>query len=116
MPIVLQGSFTDDYGSNYVISGKEWQHGKNMKYHLLHYDKTGNFLIARNDDANPTEPGLYTRIDITFFKNAEPWLWGYCLTAYDASTLKTAMETPAADSLNPRKGCNGYPFTRMKRK
>ncbi len=115
IPAALLGSFKDDYGSNYTITNTEWAQGKNIKYHLLFYNKEANFLIAKNDDANPSGGGLYTRIDILYFENMPPWRWGFCLTAYKAKSLKEAVNTAAADRANPRKGCNGYPFSRMKR-
>ncbi|QGW28419.1 hypothetical protein [Phnomibacter ginsenosidimutans] len=115
IPPALLGCFTDDYGSNYVISNNLWQHGQKARYHLLQYNKVGQFFIAQNDTANPTDACLYTRIDIVFFNNMEPWQWGFCLTAYNATTLQEALQTPAANKSNPRKGCNGFPFSRMKK-
>jgi hypothetical protein len=44
-----------------------------------------------------------------------PFLWGFCLTTYDAKTIEEAQTKAKADRANPRKGCNGYPFSRMKR-
>ncbi len=114
IPSSLIGNFTDDYGINYTITAKVWMHGKKAKYHLLQYNKAENYFIAKNDEANPTDGGLYTRIDIMYFENMEPWRWGYCLTAYKETTIQEAINT-AADRINPRKGCNGYPFSRMKR-
>ena len=115
MPSALLGSFKDDYGIAYTITSKVWVQSKRIKYHLLQYNKEEEFFIAKNDDANPSDGGLYTRIDIMYFENMEPWQWGYCLTAYKASTMQEAMNTATADRANPRKGCNGYPFSRMKR-
>lgn len=115
MPSALLGNFKDDYGSSYIITNKEWVQGKSIKYHLLQYNKADNFFIAKNDEANPSDGGLYTRIDIMYFENMKPWHWGYCLTTYKASTMEEAMNTATADRINPRKGCNGYPFSRMKR-
>lgn len=114
IPSVFIGNFTDDYGSNYTITSKEWVQDKRVKYHLLQYNNTENFLIAKNDEANPSDGGLYTRIDIMYFENMEPWHWGYCLTVFKASTVQEAINTASADRANPRKGCNRYPFSRMK--
>ena len=99
----------------YTITNKEWKHGKSIKYHLIQYNKEGNFFIARNDEANPSDQGLYTRIDIVYFSNMHPWRWGYCLTAYKATTMQEAIHAVSADRANPKKGCNGNPFSRMKR-
>lgn len=78
------------------------------------YNKQGNYLIAKNDAANPSDGNLFTRIDIMYFENMQPWQWGYCLTAYKAASIQDAINTAAADRANPMKGCNGYPFSRMK--
>lgn len=115
IPSSLMGKFTDDYGSSYLITRKVWMQGEKAKYHLLQYNKDGNYFIARNDEANPSDGGLYTRIDIIYFTNMEPWHWGYCYTIYKANTIEEAIQTAAADRVNPRKGCNGFPFSRMKK-
>ena len=116
LPASLQGNFKDDYGSEYSINTNEWVQDTRMKYHLLLYNKEANYLIAKNDETNPSGGGLYTRIDIMYFENMDPWQWGFCLTAYKAATMQEAINTAAADRTNPRKGCSGFPFTRMKRK
>lgn len=116
VPEGLMGSFVDDYGSAYIITNKAWIQGSKIKYHLLRYNKEGNYFIAQNDANNPSDGGLYSRIDIMYFENMEPWHWGYCLTAYKAASIEEAINTAATDRINPRKGCNGYPFSRMKRK
>lgn len=115
VPEELLGAFSDDYGSNYIITSSEWMHGKSIKYHLLQFNKEGNYFIARNADTNPLQGGLFTRIDIVYFDNMEQWKWGYCLTEYKAATLKDAKNALAANKQNLLKGCNGFPFTRMKK-
>ena len=115
LPVSMIGNFKDDYGSVYSISKNVWVHDTRIKYHLLLYNKEANYIIAKNDEANPSDGGLYTRIDIMSFENMEPWQWGFCLTAYKAASIEEAINTAAADRTNPRKGCNGFPFSRMKR-
>ncbi len=115
IPKSLLGKFKDDYGSIYQIQPKEWIQDGNIKYHLLQYNKRENYFIAQNDNGNPSDRGLYSRIDIMYFENMKPWVWGYCLTTYKAASVQEAMNTVTVDRINPRKGCNGYPFSRMKR-
>lgn len=115
IPHIFIGTFTDDYGSTYHINNKEWIHDKKIRYHLLSYNKDSLYFIARNDEANPSDKSLYTRIDVMYLKSMDPWKWGFCLTAYKAKTFEEAVNTAAADRANPRQGCGGYPFTRMKR-
>lgn len=115
VPPDLLGNFEDDYGIHYNITTTAWAQGKNIKYHLIEYNHDEKYFIAKNDAANPTDGGLYTRIDILYLENMAPWHWGFCLTVYKATTLEEAKNTAKADRANPRKGCNGYPFSRMQR-
>lgn len=114
LPDVLLGSFIDDYGSLYTISKSEWHHGSSNSYRLISFDHDGQFIIAQNAETNLSDQGLYSRIDIMFFDNMEPWRWGYCLTSYNSMTIQEALDVTPADRSNPRQGCNGFPFTRMK--
>lgn len=113
-PIDIQGNFKDDYDIHYTIRGNEWVQHPNIKYHLLSYDSVGQFFIALNDTGNPSEGGLFSRIDIMHFTNMEPYRWGFCLTAYKAKTPEEAAAAASADRANPQKGCGGYPFSRMR--
>lgn len=115
LPDALIGSFSDDYGSTYTISQNEWHHGVGNTYRLISFDPDGQFIIAQNAESNPTDQGRYSRIDIMYFNDMEPWLWGYCLTSYNSETIQDAIDTSPADRSNPRQGCNGFPFTRMKK-
>ena len=111
----LLGNFKDDYGISYTIDRQVWIQHPNIKYHLLSYDSKGQYFIARNDHNNPSEAGLYSRIDVMDFSNMEPWLWGFCLTEYKAKTPEEATNTQTANRTNPKKGCGGFPFSRMKK-
>lgn len=111
----LLGNFTDDYKIKYTITGSSLVQHPGVKYNFISYNEKEQYFIAQNDTANISDAGLYTRIDIMRFSNMEPWRWGFCLTAYKAASVKEAIATAAADRLNPKKGCGGYPFSRMKR-
>jgi hypothetical protein len=115
IPSFLLGDFIDDYGIRYHISDSIWTQHPSTRYHILKWNIKEKFLIARNDSRNKTEPGLYTRIDYTYFENMEPFKWGFCLSVYNAKTDSLAETTYQADKQNPRKGCNGFPFSRMKK-
>ncbi|MEO7983366.1 MAG: hypothetical protein ABI688_04715 [Bacteroidota bacterium] len=115
-PSSLLGNFTDDYGISYSINDILWVQHPNIKYHIIQWNEQEQYLVARNDVANPSEAGLYTRIDYMYFEKMEPFKWGFCLTVYNAKTQKEALTTAKADRQNPRKGCGGYPFSRMKKK
>jgi hypothetical protein len=115
VPAGLKGKFTDDYGIQYLITDSVWTQYPHTKFHIIKWNVKDQYLVARNDNANPGEGGLYTRIDFMQFSNMEPWRWGYCLSVYDAKTDSIAEATAKVDRQNPKKGCNGYPFSRMKR-
>lgn len=111
---MVLGNFTDDYGIRYSISDTLWQQLPRTKFHILRWNLAQQYLIAKNDANNPGDRGLYTRIDLMRFDGMAPWKWGYCLTAYNAGSDKEAEAKAIADRSNPRKGCNGFPFSRMK--
>jgi len=115
VPSMLKGKFTDDYGIRYMVTDTLWTQLPNVKYHIISWNVKEQYLLARNDHTNPSEPGLYTRIDFMHFSNMEPFLWGFCLTTYDATSVEEAETKAKADRAIPKKGCNGYPFSRMKR-
>ena len=109
------GKFADDYDILYTVNDSLWIQEPGIKYHILKWNKIEQYFIAKNDDKNPSEAGLYTRIDYMQFKNMKPWLWGFCYTAYKAKNDSIAEQALSADRSNPIKGCNGYPFSRMKK-
>ena len=114
-PEMLKGSFMDDYKITYAINDTLWAQKPNAKYHIIKWNEKEQYLIARNDKSNPADGGLYTRIDYMTFENMSPFLWGFCLSTYNAATAEAAEAVKIADRANPRKGCNGFPFSRMKR-
>lgn len=115
IPAYLLGNFSDDYAIHYNITDSLWSQETGIKYHIIEWNLKEQYLIAKNDQNNPSEKGLYTRIDFMQFTGMEPYLWGFCLTVYNAVSDTAARSSTAADRVNPRKGCNGYPFSRMKR-
>lgn len=115
IPVQLPARFTDDYGIRYTVSDTLWMQHPSAKYHILRWNKEQQFIIARNDINNATDQGLYTRIDYIKFSGMEPYTWGFCLSTYNAVSDSLAEFGPnKTDRANPRKGCNGFPFSRMK--
>lgn len=115
IPVLLKGNFMDDYGIQFTINDSVWTQHPNVKYHIITWDTTAQFLLAKNDNNNPGDQGLFTRIDYMPLPGMDPFNWGFCLTEYKAKTIEEARAAASADRLNPKKGCNGYPFSRMKR-
>ncbi|RYF18592.1 MAG: hypothetical protein EOO42_15120 [Flavobacteriales bacterium] len=114
-PEFALGTFTDDYGISYTINDTLWVQNPKTKYQIIKWNPEKQYLVAKNDASNKTDGNKYTRIDYMTFTGMAPYLWGFCLTAYDAETDLIAEQTAAADRQNPKKGCNGYPFSRMKK-
>ncbi len=113
-PEALLGKFTDDYGIQYRISDRLWTQLPSAKFHVIRWNQEKQYLIALNDKNNPGEGGLYTGIDYMEFRDMLPYRWGFCLSSYNAISEAAAEAVEIADRKNPRKGCNGFPFSRMK--
>lgn len=113
-PDFMKGKFKDDYGIKYEVSDTLWIQLPKTKFHIIKWNNEEQYLLARNDDGNPGEGGLYTKIDYMQFSNMSPWKWGYCLTAYEAKTQALAESMAKPDRSRPKTGCNGFPFSRMK--
>lgn len=114
-PSGLTGSFIDDYDITYTITDSMFIQSPGIRYHIIRWDTTAQFFIAYKKNPKNADSLLYTRIDYMRFTGMQPWLWGYCFTSYTAKNETEAINHPAADRQNPRKGCNGFPFSRMKR-
>jgi hypothetical protein len=111
---VMRGAFLDDYGNRFEISDTLFAQQPHGRFHIVEWHVRDQFVVARNDDANPSDGGRWTRIDWMRFDGMAPYTWGFCLTAYKAPTREAARATAAADRSTPRTGCNGYPFSRMR--
>jgi hypothetical protein len=116
LPSWMTGQFSDDYGINYTINDTVFIMEGAARYHILQWNEKEQYLLTQNDTTNKTDKGLYTRIDYMSFTGMEPFKWGYCFTVYNAIDTAAALRAAAADRTNPKKGCNGYPFSRMKRR
>lgn len=114
-PLLLRGEFIDDYRGRFSISDSIWFQRPANRFRIVSWHADEQYLIARNADDDPTAPGLWTRIDWVTFDGMKPFSWGFCLTAYRATSRIAAINTTPADRTTPRSGCNGYPFTRMQR-
>ena len=112
----ILGGWVDDYEITYSITSDTWELGSDITFHILEWNKDQQYLIVKNDDSNAYNAGLYSKIDYTSIKGMEPYSWAYCLTAYDKSSEKDARDTPTSDKSDPKIGCNGFPFSRMKKK
>lgn len=114
IPFFIKGVYKDDYGSEYHIDNAVWKQLPNSLYNIVKVNKVYNFIIAKNDMGNKTDGGLFTRIDFVQLKNMYPYTWAFCLSEYNAKTDSAAEYGYKANRDNLMKGCNGFPFSRMK--
>lgn len=115
-PARLIGAFEDDYGIRYSISQQAWTQHPLSTYHITQWHADAQYLIAQNDADNPSDGGLWTRIDWIRLSEMPPYEWAFCLSVYDAPTAAEAEAANIVQRDTPRTGCNGYPFSRMKRR
>lgn len=115
IPDFLIGSFEDDYEITYSISDSIFAMEEHTIVHISEWNMEERYFIGQNDSLNQYDPLLYTRIDWMTFEGMEPFMWGFCMTAYNVSSVDSARALTAPDRENPKKGCSNFPFSRMKR-
>lgn len=115
MPSFMMGDFIDDYDGRFSISATEFFQQPGNRYRITAWHPEGQYLIAQNGAGNRSGAGLWTRIDWVKLEGMAPWEWGFCFSAYDAPTAAAAEATMVVNRESPRAGCNGHPFSRMKR-
>ncbi len=112
---LLIGTFQDDYGIRYRITPTAWVQLPGTTYRVELWVPGERYLIARNDSTNRHAAGLWTRIDWVLLTDMAPWQWAFCLAAWEAPTAAAAESVRVARPDTPRTGCNGYPYSRMRR-
>lgn len=113
-PEFLLGTFEDDYKIEYELNENVFFQKPSTRFHIIKWNISEQYFIAKNDSTNPYDPNLYSRIDWVQLENMSPFKWGFCLSMYNASSADSAEIINTADRSNPKTGCNGYPFSRMK--
>ena len=116
IPSFLRGEFEDDYGVHYSIDAKTWQLLPDDKYHVLQVNVEEGYLIFQNDSQNSFAPGLFTRIDYQSLTEMPPYEWAFCFSNFEAASETEAMQANYTQKTNLKTGCNGFPFSRMKRR
>ena len=114
-PPAQLGEFIDDYGIRYVVTERLWLQGAEARYEITEWNGERRFLIARNGAENPTEAGLWTRVDWVALESGTDFEWAFCYAVFDAESQEAARAGAASDRDTPRTGCNGFPFSRMRR-
>ena len=114
VPDLLRGSFVDDYQVTHVITDTSWALGSRDRYQIIESNDSARSLIAQNGSGNTSDPGKWTRIDWMVLP-MPPYEWAFCLIEYKAESRNLAEANSSADRDHPRTGCNGFPFSRMRR-
>lgn len=125
-PINLVGSYLDQYGGPHTITASAWLSGPSL-FHLLDFSNDETWAVARNDCANAYFPGLYSRFEWLVVEGGEGGAAGaagaggaaaagstyFCQIGYDEASQVAARQLPPADRANLKKGCNGFPWSRL---
>ncbi|QNN71039.1 hypothetical protein [Thermomonas carbonis] len=114
-PATMLGDFVDDYGIGHRVTEGEWLQRPDTRYRVVAWHPEAQFLIARNDAGNRSDAAKWTRIDWVALPGMPPYEWAFCLSAWDAPTQADAERADIARRDTPKTGCNGYPFSRMRR-
>jgi len=114
-PALVLGEFVDDYGGRYTITAEAWFHHPAIRYRIVTWNVEHQYAIAQNAPTNLRSPDLWTRIDWMLLPDMPPYEWAFCLSAYEAPTAEAAEATRTARRQQPKTGCGGFPFSRMRR-
>lgn len=114
-PAMVLGDFVDDYGIGHRIDAATWLQRPDTRYRVVAWHPAAQYLIAQNDAGNRGDAGRWTRIDWMALPGMPPYEWAFCLSAWDAKTQADAERADIARRDTPKTGCNGYPFSRMRR-
>ncbi len=107
------GTFEDDYGIEYDISEKTWVQKPSGRYTIVEWHLEDEYALLNTVSDEGTT--LWHRFDWMELRDMAPWEWAFCITTWDAATKEEARSRAEADRANPRTGCGGFPFSRMKR-
>jgi len=114
-PAFMLGEFVDDYGIEYSIQDDRWIQYPDARYHARAWQVDDQVLVAQNDSDNPSDADLWTRIDWLELDGSGEYEWAFCYAVYKAASPEDALAAASTQRATPRTGCNGFPFSRMKR-
>ncbi|MFT5460920.1 MAG: hypothetical protein ACI9K2_007441, partial [Myxococcota bacterium] len=101
----LTGQWMDAYGGVHTVTRRSWaSFGSEHAFVESFADGDGGTLIARNDDANPYFPGLWSRFDWLVDPAGDAW---FCQQAYAAASFDEALATPPPEPTDPPSGGSG---------
>ncbi len=110
-PLEVIGSYTDDFMGTHVVTTDSWTQsgqGAPLVFQIEQFDNDADFLVAKNDDANAFNPGLYSRFD--WFEDGGQLY--FCQSSFDAPTAAEA-EMASADSGDLMMGCGTFAWSTL---
>ncbi|MEM9548046.1 MAG: hypothetical protein AAGA77_18840 [Bacteroidota bacterium] len=114
LPTFMIGTFEDDYGIHYQVDNSMFQLLPDDKYHVLSVNIVERYIILQNDSLNTFAPSLFTRIDYEKLSSMEPFEWAFCFSSFEEASVEEAINKVNTQKTDLMKGCNGFPFSRMK--
>ena len=114
LPEYLKGHFEDDYGIHYWIDDRSIKLLPDDKYHILEVNDKAKYILLQNDSLNDYAPSFFSRLDYLELENMVPYRWAFCFSSYNAKDISIARQENPANRSDLMKGCNGFPFSRMK--
>jgi hypothetical protein len=113
-PAEILGDFIDDYNTRYRITTDRFLEGRTT-YRIVEWQPTAKYLLAQHTDSTGANAARWSRFDWVLLPDQGMYRWGYCHSAWRAPSLDSARHTLVVNRDDPRRGCNGHPFTRMRR-
>jgi hypothetical protein len=110
-PLAIVGDYVDDFMTEHSISEELWTfagESYSASFSIAEYDNEQRWLVARNDDGNDFNPGLWSRFDWAW---AADDLW-YCQSVFDGETVDDAL-AGGADAEDLMMGCGGFAWTML---
>lgn len=113
--LAIVGTWTDDWGTQHHIDEALWKqvypNGDDERYHLLDHDNAARWVVARNDEANPWNPELYSRFD--WLRDGD--VLHVCQSVFDAEDADAARQAAPADPEDLDGGCGGFSWSTLTR-
>jgi len=114
IPSYIIGTFEDDYEIKYQITDSTFRMNEQTIIHIKEWNLQESYFVGQNDSLNIYDPLLYSRIDWIKLEKMLPYSWAFCMSYYNSISLDSTKVDPIVDRTQPKSGCNGHPFSRMK--
>ena len=120
---LLAGDWQDNWATGHAITADSWVQtiegspDDTYRFTLGQFSNAAAWIVGQNDADNPTNAGLWSRFDWTWFDAGDGLELWYCQSTYDAATEEDALAATAPDASDPTTGgCGaapGYPWSKL---